>query len=115
MDRTWGRVGGFYDKCGFVVNPCLSGTGLKIKSVEALSYCKPLITTPEGAEGIADSSGQGSVVHELSDKGFADKCVELLDSGTLRVELGTLAGKYIQRHYEESLGVLESLIQESAD
>jgi len=109
-----GRVdslGGFYDKCGFVVNPCLSGTGLKIKSVEALSYCKPLITTPEGAEGIADSAGQGSVVHELSDKGFADKCVEMLVNRTLQNESGTLAGNYIQRHYEKSMRVLEAFLR----
>ena len=41
-----------YAKAMLVVNPCWIGTGLKIKSVEALARGKPLVTTAKGVEGL---------------------------------------------------------------
>ena len=35
-----------YESAAIVVNPMQFGTGLKIKSLEAMSYSKPLVTTP---------------------------------------------------------------------
>lgn len=46
------KIGDFYTKGSIVINPILSGTGLKIKNIEALSYGKYLVTTPCGAEGM---------------------------------------------------------------
>lgn len=47
-----------YRMADIVVNPVRSGTGLNIKSIEALGYGKPLLTTPSGSRGI--ESGIGS-------------------------------------------------------
>lgn len=47
-----------YRMADIVVNPVRSGTGLNIKSIEALGYGKPLLTTPSGCRGI--ESGLGS-------------------------------------------------------
>ena len=47
-----------YRKALFVVNPVVAGTGLKIKSLEALSYGKALLSTPAGVEGLPDREGQ---------------------------------------------------------
>jgi glycosyltransferase involved in cell wall biosynthesis len=47
-----------YRVADIVVNPVRSGTGLNIKSIEALGYGKPLLTTPSGCRGI--ESGIGS-------------------------------------------------------
>ena len=41
-----------YDSATLIVNPVLFGTGLKVKSIEALGYSKPLDTTSVGAEGL---------------------------------------------------------------
>jgi glycosyltransferase involved in cell wall biosynthesis len=41
-----------YASCTVVINPVVAGTGLKIKSVEALAHGKPLVTTREGAAGL---------------------------------------------------------------
>lgn len=41
-----------YRMADIVVNPVRSGTGLNIKSIEALGYGKPLLTTPSGCRGI---------------------------------------------------------------
>lgn len=42
----------FYASIDLVINPNLGGTGLKIKSVEALSYGKPLLATTDAMAGI---------------------------------------------------------------
>ncbi|WP_148570533.1 glycosyltransferase [Aliarcobacter cryaerophilus] len=46
----------FFKNIHLFVNPLTSGTGLKIKSVEALSYGVPIISTKVGFEGIESSS-----------------------------------------------------------
>lgn len=45
------QVSDFYTAVDVVMVPMLHGTGVKIKSVEALSYCKPVLFTAHSAEG----------------------------------------------------------------
>ncbi|WP_342362800.1 hypothetical protein [Terrarubrum flagellatum] len=42
----------FYDHVGCVLNPMIGGTGLKIKTIEALAYGRPIIGTVDAFEGI---------------------------------------------------------------
>ncbi len=42
----------FYDNIDLILNPHIGGTGLKIKSIEALAFGKPLIATTAAMEGI---------------------------------------------------------------
>lgn len=42
----------FYEKMDLIINPTIIGTGLKIKSIEALSFGVPVISTKIGFEGI---------------------------------------------------------------
>lgn len=48
----------FYDSVDVILNPHLGGTGLKIKSVEALAYGKPLIATTWAMIGIATTQSE---------------------------------------------------------
>jgi len=41
-----------YDLSDIVINPLTIGTGLKIKSIEALGFSKALISTSVGADGL---------------------------------------------------------------
>lgn len=41
----------------FMINPMLSGTGLKIKTVEAMAHGRAIISTPAGVEGMAHAPG----------------------------------------------------------
>jgi hypothetical protein len=41
-----------YLKARVVVNPAVAGTGLKVKTVEALSRLRPIVTWPNGLEGL---------------------------------------------------------------
>ncbi len=47
---------GFYESVDLIVNPLTFGTGLKIKSVEALAYGVPVVSTRIGFEGIESRS-----------------------------------------------------------
>lgn len=41
-----------YKECRVVINPIRMGTGLNIKSIEAIVHCKPLVSTTVGARGL---------------------------------------------------------------
>ena len=63
----------FYRQATVVLNPVIYGSGLKIKSIEALRYGKCLISTPVGVEGIP-------LAHELLPVAEADQLGSLLVS-----------------------------------
>lgn len=41
-----------YRRARVTINPTVAGTGLKIKTVEALSYLRPIVTWPSGIDGM---------------------------------------------------------------
>jgi glycosyltransferase involved in cell wall biosynthesis len=51
-----------YARANVVINPMVIGTGLKTKSVEALSFGRPLVTTSCGAEGLEAGAGEAFLV-----------------------------------------------------
>ena len=42
-----------YEEARVVINPAAAGTGVKIKTLEALGYFRPVVTWPSGVDGIA--------------------------------------------------------------
>ena len=71
-------LSGFYEQVDIAINPALYGTGLKIKSVEALSFGKPLVCTREGAAGLPlTDSIAVSTCHQMSE--FAEPINRLMD------------------------------------
>lgn len=44
----------FYQDISILINPVISGRGLRTKNVEAAAFGRPIITTPLGAEGLED-------------------------------------------------------------
>jgi hypothetical protein len=54
--RILGRIddiGAAYAQARVVINPAVAGTGLKIKTVEALCHLRPIVLWPSGVEGLA--------------------------------------------------------------
>ncbi|MBV1901335.1 MAG: glycosyltransferase [Kordiimonadaceae bacterium] len=74
----------FYEEMDIILNPNLGGTGLKIKSVEALSYGKPLVATYDAMIGIETSEKDhlhktlNSLLEGLSDLAGNPSAVEAL-------------------------------------
>jgi glycosyltransferase involved in cell wall biosynthesis len=71
----------FYRDLRVIVNPVVRGTGLKIKSVEAMAHGRPLVAYPVGLEGMVWSSDLPWIA-VADPQAMASACIALLaDSG----------------------------------
>lgn len=79
-----------YNLCDFMINPILFGGGLKIKSVEAICYGKPLVSSPEGAVGIKNLEKSGILVAKKREQ-FIDAILLLAQSPEYRLYMSKMA------------------------
>jgi hypothetical protein len=80
LRRVWGSV-------DVAINPVRWGSGLKIKSVEALGHGLPLVATSEGARGLGGTPGATYLVAD-DPAAFAAACNALLADAARRDALG---------------------------
>lgn len=100
--RLLGRLedlGAAYASASVAINPTLFGTGLKIKTVEALGYGRALVTTPCGAAGLS-SGVQSAFLVESDPEAFAARVVDLLVDDEQARALGQSAYRFAQRYNE---------------
>lgn len=88
FNRVWGDI-------DVAINPVRWGSGLKIKSVEALGNGLPLVTTREGARGLAQLDGHALLIAD-DPAAFADACTRLLADPALRARLGEAGHAFAQ-------------------
>jgi glycosyltransferase involved in cell wall biosynthesis len=81
---------GLYQASDLVINPVRFGSGLKIKTVEAIASGLPLVTTTEGARGLAPHAGRAFLVADDA-KAFHEHLEALLTSLELRCTLSEAA------------------------
>ena len=98
--RLLGRVAqpiDAYRQAEVVLNPATVGSGLKIKNVEALCHGLPLVTTPLGAEGMAEGAGLAFLVGD-SPEALARHTAHLLANADARAALSAQALEYARTH-----------------
>ena len=66
-----------YARTRLAINPVRNGTGLNIKSVEALGFGIPLLSTKSGARGLEEAWGTGIVIADTTEA-FARTALSLL-------------------------------------
>jgi glycosyltransferase involved in cell wall biosynthesis len=86
----------FLRELGLLLYPLGRGSGAKIKVLEALALGVPVVTTPDGAEGI---SGHGGLVVETADDALADAAAELIGDATARRDAGAAAYETFCEHH----------------
>lgn len=103
------NVDEFYNQGNIVINPVYQGTGLKIKTLEALSYGKAVVVDPHSTEGLFKRQHIPVFVGESPDE-FAAHILMLLKNENLRTEACNNAinyindmNSYIQKQYNEIL------------
>lgn len=94
----------FYDNIKVAVNPIQNGTGLNIKTIEALAFGRPLITTSVGAKGIR--SEKEVLLKTDSPQDFAEKLLDLLKNEERRNFLVENANDYIIEYNKKNMGTL---------
>jgi len=102
------RVERAYARAKVVVNPVTLGTGLKIKTVEALARGRALVTTSCGADGLEDGAGEAFVVADDMD-GFAAAVARLLADDRFRLRLEASARAYAAHRFSREESVRELL------
>lgn len=82
-----------------VIVPLDSGSGTRLKILEAASCSRPIVSTRKGAEGLDFVPNDEMLLSENVDAQFIDGILELIDDEALRKEMGKNARKKIEKQY----------------
>ncbi len=88
------NVDNFYNQGNIVINPVYQGTGLKIKTLEALSYGKAVVVHPHSTEGLFNQNNMPVFVAETPHQ-FAGHILMLMQNESIRDEACLKALDYI--------------------
>lgn len=89
-----------YVRADLCVNPVRYGSGLKIKSVEALAHGRPLVCTSHAARGLGDSAEPAFLTADDA-IGFAAAIDALLSDAARRRALCAAGLDLVARHFNE--------------
>ncbi len=87
-------------KCGILLVPIRLGAGIKLKVLTALAMGKAVVTTPQGAEGVAGLEDGTHCLIRDSAESFADAVGELLDGCSLRERLAVNGRRLVCDRYD---------------
>ncbi|WP_372721798.1 glycosyltransferase [Novipirellula sp.] len=76
----------FYGQIDFAINPVRFGSGIKIKSIESLSFGKPLVTHSHNTHGLSAAAIDSMIVVDDAN-GFTEAVIRLIHDHDLRGEL----------------------------
>ena len=101
-------VGDAYRNARVVINPVRYGTGLNIKTIEALSYTKPLVSHSIGVRGLRSDYPIARVTDD--DEEFADALAELLSDDEKAMELSANAERFMKEYQKKNLDAFDEII-----
>lgn len=91
-----------YRSAKIAICPMLSGTGIKIKVVEALSYGIPVVTNKRGVDGLINKTENGCIVTD-DPKKFAEKMMHLLQNEEFYTKTKGEAISYFKNNHDPEL------------
>ncbi len=102
-------IGEFYRSVDLVVSPVTMGTGINVKTVQAMAYGMPLVTTAWGSKGIET----GHPMHGYQDlESLVDGVFRLRDDPASVEALAAVSRERYARFLAESDGAIEALFKE---
>ena len=99
-----------YAEAAVVVNPVVFGTGLAVKTIEALGYGKAVVATAAGARGLGPEFANALSIAKNGNT-FAQRVVELLQSKAARLELSRNAVATIDTWRLRQLAALDEAVK----
>lgn len=87
-----GNIGEMYASAKIVIVPILEGSGFSIKTMEAMAFGKPIVTTPKGARGM-DIDSDPFIVADMkkNPQSYAEAILNLINCAESRKNLGQKA------------------------
>jgi len=98
-----------YSRYNVMVVPLQSGSGLRIKIVEGLSFGKAIVSTPIGCEGIDVQNNRDLLIAETPEK-FADAVIELVENNERRNSI-ELNAKSFANEYLDNTKLTATLVR----
>lgn len=92
----------FYKKSKVSICPMLSGTGIKIKVIEALSYGIPVVTNRRGVDGLVNKKENGCLVTD-DPKIFAENIMRLLEDERFYNQIKDEGISYFTKNHDPKL------------
>lgn len=86
----------FMKESGILLAPIKTGSGVRIKLLEAIALGVPCVTTPKGAEGIEIKHGEGIFIAQ-NDEEFVHFATQLHQNEDLRREMGKKAQENLRK------------------
>jgi glycosyltransferase involved in cell wall biosynthesis len=109
-------LGDVYRRSAVVINPVLAGSGIAIKSIEAMAAGRPLIATRAGARGLAAAVAAGVAVTADDPAEFATAVTDLLCHPARRDAMAAKARAYCAQqnltNMERYAGVIDRRVAE---
>ncbi len=96
-------------RCSVFVCPVLSGSGVRVKLLEAFAAGIPVVSTRLGAEGLARRDGEFCALAD-DPAGFADRTVQFLDAPDRAIEMAERARREVQTNWDSAV-ITRTLIQ----
>ena len=90
-----------YNRFNIMIVPLQSGSGLRIKIVEGLSFGKAIVTTPVGCEGINVQSNRDLLIAEKPED-FVDSVLKLLEDSLLRESMEANAKSFAKEELDNT-------------
>jgi glycosyltransferase involved in cell wall biosynthesis len=95
-----------YARSRVVVAPLLSGSGTRIKIIEAALYGRPVVSTTVGAAGLDVTDGREVLIADTPEA-FAAACLELLEDDSKARDLTAAASALVLARYDRAKVVAE--------
>ena len=89
----------WYNKAAIAIVPLLSGSGTRLKILEAMSLGLPVISTSKGAEGISYTDGANIIIADKEVE-FAHEVMSLLNDKDKRKAIQQSARKLVEEQYD---------------
>ncbi len=99
--RYYGEVNNaedFMDKGEIMIIPLLSGSGIRVRAIQAMARGIPIVTTSRGIDGIDARDGRELLI--ATSAGHYAKCIlRLIEDRTLYTKLSVNSRKFIEKNY----------------
>jgi glycosyltransferase involved in cell wall biosynthesis len=99
-----------YRQATVVINPQQFGTGLSIKSIDALRNGRPMVTTASGARGLEEGAGSAFLQAGTADE-FAHLLIDLLRNPDRAAGLAAGAREFAHRYHQRNLESLSAVVR----